>query len=56
MTTVTVKIVSQLTGDIEFASAETLVAFALGLTLFTLTLCFNVVALIIVRKYQEQYD
>jgi phosphate transport system permease protein len=56
MTTVTVKIVSQLTGDIEFASAETLVAFALGLTLFTLTLCLNVVALIIVRKYQEQYD
>ncbi len=34
MTTVTVKIVSQLTGDTEFASPETLVAFALGLTLF----------------------
>jgi phosphate transport system permease protein len=56
MTTVTVKIVSQLTGDIEFASAETLVAFALGLTLFSLTLGLNVVALVIVRKYQEQYD
>jgi phosphate ABC transporter permease protein PstC len=36
MTTVTVKIVSQLTGDTEFASPETLVAFALGLTLFRL--------------------
>ena len=29
MTTITVKIVSQLTGDTEFASPETLVAFAL---------------------------
>ena len=38
MTTVTVKIVSQLTGDTEFASPETLVAFALGLTLFVFTL------------------
>lgn len=56
MTTVTVKIVSQLTGDTEFASAETLVAFALGLTLFTFTLALNVVALVIVRKYREQYE
>ena len=44
MTTITVKIVSQLTGDTDFASPETLVAFALGLTLFTLTLGLNVVA------------
>ena len=50
MTTVTVKIVSQLTGDTEFASPETLVAFALGLTLFVLTLGLNVLALYIVRK------
>ena len=56
MTTVTVKIVSQLTGDTEFKSPETLVAFALGLTLFTLTLCLNIVALVIVRKYREQYE
>ena len=56
MTTVTVKIVSQLTGDTEFASPETLVAFALGLTLFTLTLALNIVALVIVRKYREQYE
>lgn len=56
MTTVTVKIVSQLTGDTEFASPETLVAFALGLTLFTLTLALNVLALWIVRKYREQYE
>ena len=56
MTTVTVKIVSQLTGDTEFASPETLVAFALGLTLFVFTLGLNILALAIVRKYREQYE
>lgn len=56
MTTVTVKIVSQLTGDTDFASPETLVAFALGLTLFVITLGLNVFALYIVRKYREQYE
>ena len=38
MTTITVKIVNQLTGDLEFNSPQTLVAFALGITLFFLTL------------------
>ena len=56
MTTITVKIVSQLTGDTEFASPETLVAFALGLSLFVVTLGLNVLALYIVRKYREQYE
>ncbi|MGJ5619182.1 phosphate ABC transporter permease subunit PstC [Sulfitobacter sp. MF3-043] len=56
MTTITTRIVSQLTGDTDFASPETLVAFALGLTLFVLTLGLNVVALYIVRKYREQYE
>jgi len=56
MTTMTVKIVSQLTGDTDFAAPETLVAFALGLTLFVLTLGLNILALIIVRKYREQYE
>jgi phosphate transport system permease protein len=56
MTTITVKIVSQLTGDTEFASPETLVAFALGLMLFIFTLGLNVVALYVVRKYREQYE
>ncbi|MCM2455883.1 phosphate ABC transporter permease subunit PstC [Rhizobium sp. CG4] len=56
MTTVTVKIVSQLTGDLEFTSPQTLVAFALGITLFTITLCLNIYALYIVRKYREQYE
>lgn len=56
VTTITVKIVSQLTGDLEFNSPQTLVAFALGLTLFVITLALNVYALYIVRKYREQYD
>ncbi len=56
MTTVTAKIVSQLTGDSDFASPEALVAFALGTTLFVMTLCLNVLALYIVRKYREQYE
>ena len=56
MTTITVKIVSQLTGDTDFAAPETLVAFALGMTLFVITLILNVVALMIVRKYREQYE
>ena len=56
MTTITTRIVSQLTGDTDFASPETLVAFALGLTLFVLTLGLNVLALYIVRTYREQYE
>ncbi|MEL6620208.1 MAG: phosphate ABC transporter permease subunit PstC [Pseudomonadota bacterium] len=55
MTTITTRVVAQLTGDGQFNSPETLVAFALGLTLFCLTLLLNVYALYIVRKYQEQY-
>lgn len=56
LTTITVKIVNQLTGDHEFGTPETLVAFALGLSLFVITLMLNVYALYIVRKYREQYD
>lgn len=56
MTTITVKIVSQLTGDTDFGSSETLVAFALGMTLFVITLGLNILALAIVRKYREQYE
>ena len=56
MTTVTVKIVSQLTGDTDFNSPETLVAFALGLTLFVITLGLNIFALWVVRRYREQYE
>ncbi len=56
VSTVTITIVNQLTGDTDFASPQALVAFALGLTLFVITLGLNIVALMIVRKYREQYD
>jgi phosphate transport system permease protein len=56
VTTVTVQIVTLLTGDQEFDSPKTLSAFGLGLTLFVVTLCLNIVALRIVQKYREQYD
>lgn len=56
VTTVTVQIVTLLTGDQEFDSAKTLAAFGLGLTLFVVTLMLNVVAHRIVQTYREQYD
>ncbi len=56
VTTVTVQIVTALVGDQEFDSPKTLVAFALGLVLFVVTLVLNIFALHVVRKYREQYD
>ena len=56
VTTVTVQIVTLLTGDQEFDSPKTLAAFALGLMLFAVTLILNIIALHVVRKYREQYE
>ena len=56
VTTVTVQIVTLLVGDQEFDSPKTLAAFALGLVLFVITLCLNVIALRVVQKYREKYD
>ena len=56
VTTVTAQIVTILVGDQEFDSATTLSAFALGLTLFCVTLTLNFIALKIVRHYEERYD
>jgi len=56
VTTVTVQIVTVLVGDQEFDSPRTLVAFALGLVLFIVTLILNIVALRVVRRYREQYE
>ena len=56
VTTVTVQIVTLLTGDQEFDSAKTLAAFALGLVLFIVTLLLNIVALRVVKKYREAYE
>ncbi|MBF0108632.1 MAG: phosphate ABC transporter permease subunit PstC [Magnetococcales bacterium] len=54
MTTVTVQIVTLLVGDQEFDSPKTLAAFALGLTLFFVTLILNVIALGVVKRYHEK--
>jgi phosphate transport system permease protein len=56
VTTVTAQIVSLLVGDQEFDSAKTLAAFALGLTLFVVTLGLNTVALATVRRHRERYE
>ncbi|MCC7256836.1 MAG: phosphate ABC transporter permease subunit PstC [Gammaproteobacteria bacterium] len=56
VTTVTVQIVTLLVGDQEFDSPKTLAAFALGLVLFIVTLVLNIVALLVVRRYREQYE
>ena len=54
--TVTVQIVTLLVGDQEFDSAKTLAAFALGLTLFFVTLLLNIIALRFTQKYREKYE
>ena len=56
LTTITVQIVTALTGDQEFSSLKTLSAFALGVYLFVVTLVLNMWALHIVRKYSEKYE
>ena len=55
-TTVTRQIVDLLTGEAAFDSAKTLAAFALGLTLFVVTLLLNIVALSVVKTYREAYE
>ncbi|GBD96966.1 MAG TPA: phosphate ABC transporter permease subunit PstC [Nitrospirae bacterium] len=56
VTTFTVQIVTLLIGDQEFDSPKTLAAFALGLVLFIITLCLNIIALYVVRRYREEYE
>jgi phosphate transport system permease protein len=56
VTTVTVQIVMLLTGDNEFDSVKTLSAFALGITLFIVTLCLNIAALHVSRKLGQRYE
>ena len=55
-TTITAQIVVILIGDQEFDSPKTQSAFALGLTLFVVTLALNFIALQVVKKYTERYD
>ena len=56
VTTVTVQIVMLLTGDTVFDSPKTLSAFALGITLFFMTLLLNIGALTAARRLGERYD
>ena len=56
VTTVTVQIVMLLTGDNEFDSVKTLSAFALGMTLFLVTLALNIAALRVSRKLGQRYE
>jgi phosphate transport system permease protein len=56
VTTVTVQITAALTGDQPFDNPTTLSAFALGLTLFGITLALNLLALRVMERYEERYD
>ena len=53
VTTFTAQIVALLVGDQEFDSPKTLSAFALALTLFLLTLCLNLWAMIVIKKHEK---
>jgi len=55
VTTMTVQIVTLLTGDQEFDSAKTLAAFAIALLLFILTMGLNMIALRVFNKYRTVY-
>lgn len=54
VTTATAQIVSLLVGDQDANSPQTLAAFALGLALFVITVIFNIIALITVKKYSKR--
>jgi phosphate transport system permease protein len=56
VTTITVQIVAALIGDQEFNNPKTLAAFALGLTLFVVTMVFNVLAIVFVKRFREKYE
>jgi len=55
LTTVTVQISDSLTGDLAFDSPATQSAFALGLVLFAVTLIFNLISSVMVRRFRQRY-
>jgi len=55
-TTITAQIVMILVGDQQFGDPKTQAAFALGISLFVLTLVLNILALGVVKKYREKYE
>jgi len=54
--TITAQIVVILIGDQAFGDPKTQASFALGMTLFLVTLCLNIFALKVVKKYREKYE
>jgi phosphate transport system permease protein len=49
-------IASQARGDIPAGSIEYLTIFAVGLTLFVMTLALNIISIRLVRKYRQVYE
>jgi phosphate transport system permease protein len=56
MTTVTVHIVANLTGDLEYDNPQTLSAFGLGLSLLLVTLVLNVISVVVIRRFRQRYE
>ena len=54
--TITAQIVVILIGDQQIGDPKTQAAYALGISLFVVTLFLNVIALTVVKKYREKYD
>ncbi|MGF1495282.1 MAG: phosphate ABC transporter permease subunit PstC [Elainellaceae cyanobacterium] len=54
--TMTAFIVSIAKGDAPYGSTEYFTLFAVGMTLFVITLCLNVFSFWFVRKFQEKYE
>ena len=55
VTTVTVQIVSLLSGDLSYESISTKSAYGLGLSLFISTFIFNALALKLIERYRIKY-
>jgi phosphate transport system permease protein len=54
--TITAQIVTILIGDQQFGDPKTQAAFALGMSLFVLTLLLNLIALGVVKRFREKYE
>ncbi|MEX2461934.1 MAG: phosphate ABC transporter permease subunit PstC [Paenibacillaceae bacterium] len=55
MQTLTAYIVSVSTGDIQFGTTEYLTIYAVGITLFIITLTMNLIASYISKRFREEY-
>jgi len=56
LTTVTVQIVANLTGDLAYDNPQTLSAFSLGLALLVMTLVLNVISAVVIRRFRKRYE